>query len=137
MALIAFHGLRSAEIRALHLIDVRDGRLHMRERTLPLAQPVTKRLAAYLDYRNARWPNTANPHLFVTGRTAIGTSPLGSNWIWRTLGMSARAIRQDRILDEARASQGDVRRLCDLFDVTVRTAIRYAEVTADHPDLSG
>jgi hypothetical protein len=38
--------------------------------------------------------------------------------------MSAQAIREDRILDEAIAT-GDVRRICDLFGLTVEAALRY------------
>ncbi|MBW3576868.1 MAG: hypothetical protein KY462_03845 [Actinobacteria bacterium] len=76
-ALVAFHGLRSAELCRLHLTDSLDRRLHLDQRTIPLAAPVTVRVAAYLDHRNRRWPNTANPHLFVTSRSALGTGPAG------------------------------------------------------------
>ncbi|MFI6741237.1 hypothetical protein ACIBI9_50690 [Nonomuraea sp. NPDC050451] len=41
-----------------------------------------------------------------------------------TLGISAQALVEDRVLDEATAT-GDVRRICDLFDITVETALRY------------
>ena len=34
----------------------------------------------------------------------------------------------DRILDEAIATRGDVRRLADLFAITVKTAERYTRV---------
>jgi hypothetical protein len=64
-ALVAFHALASHELRDLRLADVHDGRLHLPERSVPLAQPVRARLRAYLDYRAERWPATANPHLFI------------------------------------------------------------------------
>jgi hypothetical protein len=37
-------------------------------------------------------------------------------WIWLTIGpdLSIAAIREDRILDEAHATGGDVRRMADL-----------------------
>jgi len=133
-ALIAFHGLRSQEIRPLKLTDLRDGRLYLPDRTIPLAEPVKTRLAAWLDYRNQRWPNTANPHLFVHYRTATGTGPVGGRWVGLTLGMSPDALRRDRILDEAEATSGDVRRLSDLFGITVKTALHYT-ATLSHPEL--
>ena len=34
-------------------------------------------------------------------------------------------MREDRILHEARATGGDVRRICDLFGLTVEAAVRY------------
>ena len=46
----------------------------------------------------------------------------------QTLGVSAQAVREDRILDEALATGGDIRRLCDLFGLTVGGAERYARV---------
>lgn len=125
-ALIAFHGLRPLEVRDLKLTDVRDGRLHLTDRTLPLAQPVKISIAAYLDYRHARWPNSINPHLFIHYLSAGGTDPVTSSWVNDHLGMSARAIRQDRIVDEAHATAGDLRRICDFFGVTMATAEHYA-----------
>jgi hypothetical protein len=95
---------------------------------------VCQRLAVWLDYRNTRWPNTANPHLFVHYRTATQTRPVGLHWLYLKLDSSVRAIREDRILDEVRASAGDLRRLCDLFGLSVKAAERYA-ATLDHPSL--
>jgi len=48
--------------------------------------------------------------------------------------MSAQAIREDRILHEAHATRGDIRRLCDLFGLSVSGAERYT-ATVDHIDL--
>ncbi|RFS85959.1 hypothetical protein D0T12_04790 [Actinomadura spongiicola] len=42
--------------------------------------------------------------------------------------MFAGAGCQDRIVDEALATGGDLRRLCDLFSVTIATAEHYAAV---------
>jgi hypothetical protein len=44
--------------------------------------------------------------------------------------MAAQAIREDRILYEARASGGDIRRICDLFGLSVAGAMRHT-TTAD------
>lgn len=134
-ALLAFHALRSGQLRALHLTDVRDGRLHLGDRVIPLADAVRVRLAAYLDYRNTCWPTTANPHLFIHLRSALGTTPVGSHWLSLKLGTAAKDIRTDRILDEVHATGGDIRRICDLFGLTVAGASRYT-VTLQHPDLT-
>jgi hypothetical protein len=133
-ALLAFHGLRSGQLCALRLTDLRDGRLHLGDRTILLASPVRQRLAAWLDYRNKRWPNTANPHLFIHYRTATQTRPVGVHWLHLKLGNPVRVIREDRILNEAHASAGDLRRLCDLFGLSVKAASRYT-ATLDHPSL--
>jgi len=51
------------------------------------------------------------------------------------LGTAARVIRTDRILDEVIATGGDLRRICDLFGMSVAGAKRYTAVL-DHPDLA-
>lgn len=79
-----------------------------------------------------RWPNTANPCLFVNHRTAIRTTPTHRTRIRNDLGLSAQAIGEDRILHEAVATGGDVRRLADLFGLTVGGAEWYVD-TDDEP----
>jgi hypothetical protein len=135
-ALIAFHGLRSGQLRRLRLTDVRDGRLHLDGRVIVLADPVRARLAAWLDHRAKRWPNTTNPHLFVHYRSAARAEPVGMRWVRLTIGagLTATAIREDRILNEAHASGGDARRLADLFGLSIQATTRYT-ATLDHPAL--
>jgi integrase len=138
VALIAFHGLRSGQLRRLRLTDVRDGRLHLDGRVIVLADPVRARLAAWLDHRAIRWPNTTNPHLFVHYRSAARAEPVGMRWVRLTIGagLTATAIREDRILNEAHASGGDARRLADLFGLSIQATTRYT-ATLDHPSLVG
>jgi hypothetical protein len=124
-ALVAFHAVRSGQLASLNLTDVRDGRLHLDGRVIPLAAPVRERLAAWLDERARRWPATVNPHLFINWYTAVRETPVSSPWISHTLDISPQAVREDRILDEALATGGDIRRLCDLFGLTVGGAERY------------
>lgn len=124
-ALFAFHALRTGHARQLQLTDVRDGRLHVAGNVIVLADPVRQRLNAWLAERARRWPNTINPHLFITNRTAVRTTPVCSVWISDKLGVLPRKIREDRILNEAIATGGDVRRLSDLFGISVMTAQRY------------
>ncbi len=134
-ALIAFHGLRAGQLLRLHLTDIRDGRLHLDGRTIVLADPVRVRVGSWLDHRDHRWPQTTNPHLFVHYRTASRTDPVGRRWIRLTLGMPPAAVREDRILDEALATGGDVRRLADLFGLSIQAGTRYT-ATLSHPDLT-
>jgi integrase len=123
-ALVAFHALRPKDICALALTDLRDGRLHLDGRTILLADPVRTSLTRWLDERTRRWPNTVNPHLFINLHTAVRTCPADPTWVSATIGVSAQAIREDRILHEA-ITTGDIRRLCDLFGLTVGGAERY------------
>ncbi len=124
-ALIAFHGLSVDTLRNLKLTDLRDHRLHLPDRTVVLAAPVTQRLTAYLAHRAAKWPATVNPHLFITMRTANRTQPASHRWIRLTLGIAPRELRDDRILHEAIATHGDARRLADLFGLSVPATRRY------------
>jgi integrase len=131
-ALAAFHAPRSGQLCALQLTDIRDAHLHLPERTVLLADPVQDRITRWLDHRNARWPLTRNPHLFINFQTSGRTSPVSQNWINDTLGISAQAIREDRILHEAQATGGDIRRVCDLFGLSVRGAQRYTDTLDTH-----
>ncbi|MYW90493.1 hypothetical protein [Amycolatopsis rubida] len=133
-ALVAFHALRPKDVCALQLTDLRDGRLHLDERTILLADPVRATIAAWLEERGRRWPHTINPYLFINQHTAVRTSQVDPNWISTTIGFSAQAIREDRILHEA-ITTGDVRRLCDLFGLTVGGAERYTHTGP--PDTMG
>ncbi|MFI9155399.1 hypothetical protein [Streptomyces sp. NPDC053367] len=135
-ALIIFHALTSGQLRGLETTDLRDGRLFLPNpnRTVLLAEPVRTRVAAYLDYRNHRWPRTANPHLFVSQITGCGVEPVSNVWINDVLGMSARRLREDRLLHEAEATGGDPRRICDLFGLSVGAALCYTG-TVDQPGL--
>lgn len=134
-ALAVFHGLRPAELRDLRLTDIRDGHLHLSDRTIPLADLAKDQLRAYLDHRYRHWPNSINPHLFIHYRCAGTLAPVRCQWVNDKLGMSAMAIRQDRIVDEAHATAGDLRRICDFFGVTMATAEHYA-TTLNHPGIT-
>ncbi|MDW6062968.1 hypothetical protein SAZ11_39370 [Streptomyces sp. FXJ1.4098] len=133
-ALAIFHALTSGQLRSLKTTDLRDGRLFLPNRTVLLADPVRTRLAACLDYRNRRWPRTANPHLFVSQTTGCGVEPVSHVWTNDVLGMPTSRLREDRLLHEADATGGDPRRICDLFGLSVGAALRYTG-TIDQPGL--
>jgi hypothetical protein len=135
-ALLAFHALTPGQLRRLKLTDLRDRRLHVDGRVIPIAEPVMTRLAAYLDHRTATWPNTANPHLFIHMRTALQLDPVGGRWLGLQLGTAARGIRADRIIHEVLATGGDLKRICVLFGLTAEGAAVYTAVL-NHADLDG
>ncbi|MBS1888782.1 MAG: hypothetical protein JSU06_16485 [Actinobacteria bacterium] len=136
VALVAFHALTSAQLRALLLTNVLDGRLRLGEREIPLADPVLVRLRSWLDLRARTWPATVNPHLFVSRRSAPRLIQVGRNFPWTRTNLKPQALREDRILAEIHATGGDVRRICDLFGMSVSAAMRYAG-TLDGIDSGG
>ncbi len=129
--LLIFHGLRPLQLRRLSVTDVIDGRLAIEGRKILLAPHARAALNGYLAYREQKWPKSGNPHLFINQATAGRLTPVTGKWINKVLGTSAQALREDRILDEAHASEGDARRLADLFGLTVNAAQRYT-ATVDH-----
>ena len=128
--------MRIWQISGLLLTDVHDGRLHVGEQVIPLAPPVHQRLSAYLDHRQRSWPTAINPHLFIHARSWDTTRPISPWWIRHQLGISGQQIRFDRILDEAHATGGDIRRIIDLFGLSVAGANRYI-VTVNRPQPAG
>ena len=70
-----------------------------------------------------------------TSVPAHHTRPVDSSWHTRLLGTPAQQIRQDRILDEAFATGGDLRQISDLFGLSVAQANIYAN-HAHHAALS-
>lgn len=136
VALAAYHGLTSLELRHLKTTDLRDGRLHLDGRTVLLAEPVRNRLATYLTFRNQSWPRSANPHLFLTFRSATRMNAPGYRWLKLKVDLvgGPGAVRVDRILDEVNASDGDLRQLMDMFGLSATTAGHYA-ASLDNPDL--
>lgn len=133
-SLIIFHALTSEELQTMLTTDLRDGRLFLQDRTVLLANEVRTRLEKYRGYRTNRWPRTANPHLFISQTTACGIGRFSHVWINDTLGMPARRLREDRLLNEAEATGGDPRRICDLFGLSVGAALRYTS-TVDQPGI--
>jgi hypothetical protein len=134
VALVAFHGLTARQIREILLTDVRDGRLTIDRREIPLAGPVRVRLRAYVDHRARRFPDTANPYLLVNRKSAPRTTPVNLRYPWHRYELAAKPLREDRILHEIHATGGDVRRICDLFGLSVKAAMRYT-AALEHPDL--
>jgi hypothetical protein len=136
VALIAFHGIRMAQLQRIELVDIIDGRLTVDGRVIPLADPVRERLTAWLDHRADRWPDTTNGYLFLNRRSAYRGVPVGDRWLRLAIGsdLTPRQLREDRILSEAHATGGDVRAIADLFGLSINASSRYA-YTLEHDDF--
>jgi hypothetical protein len=85
-------------------------------------------LTEWLDCRRARWPHTANPHLLISKRSALGLGPVSAPWIRELRGLPATLdrLRIDRQLEEALACDVDPLHLAAVFGLDSSTAIRYA-----------
>ncbi len=57
-------------------------------------------------------------------------------WINKVLGLRAQTVREDRIRNEVQATAGDVRRVCDMFGLSIDAALRYTD-TLNHSTSSG
>jgi len=131
VALAAVHAARPGAIRALHLddVDLANRRLTIAGRTRPLDELTHRVLVAWLDHRRRRWPNTANAHLLISARTAVGHGPVsapGINLMLRGLPATLERLRIDRQLEEALTHRADPLHLAVVFDLDESTAIRYA-----------
>lgn len=58
-----------------------------------------------------------------------------ASYVSRSIGITPRKIREDRILHDALASGGDARRLCDQFGLSIKAARRYTTLV-EHADLA-
>ncbi|MFD5271778.1 hypothetical protein [Streptomyces sp. NPDC058335] len=76
------------------------------------------------------WPNTANPHLLITQKTAVELGPTGKLWTTRAtrnLTATLERLRVDRQLGEALTHGADPFHLTLVFGIDEKTAIRYAD----------
>ncbi|MGW1412255.1 hypothetical protein [Streptomyces sp. NPDC002403] len=70
----------------------------------PLDDLTRRAVLHWLDHRRSRWPNTANPHLLITRKTAVELGPAGKLWTTRAtrnLTAALERLRVDRQLEEA------------------------------------
>ncbi|MCC3652614.1 hypothetical protein LIX60_14290 [Streptomyces sp. S07_1.15] len=142
LALVAIHALTPANLRRLQLrgLDRASGQLRVirpgRSDHIVFLDELTLGLATdWVIERSRLWPRTTNPHLLISRVTAasdgnpeITKYPLQATF--RRVGISASALRQDRILDEAHATADPVH-LMRLFGLAETTAVNY--VATAHP----
>ena len=58
-------------------------------------------------------------------KSAFHEGPVNNAFLRYQLGMTPLSIRQDRILEEVIASNGDLRRIIDLFGLSPAGGVRY------------
>ncbi|BEL12833.1 hypothetical protein Q0Z83_110240 [Actinoplanes sichuanensis] len=132
VALIGVHALRPHQVRDLMLdqVDLPNQRIDLGAGRRLLDPFTATALTGYLDYRHERWPDTGNPHLLLTRRTAHERGPVSAYWLTRLfdgLPATAAQLREDRILEEARAADGDPLHIAAMFGLTAKPALRYAK----------
>ncbi|WP_328512752.1 hypothetical protein OG842_43115 (plasmid) [Streptomyces sp. NBC_00376] len=129
-------------------VDLGNRRITVDGHVRPLDDLTCRAVLDWLDYRRSRWPNTANPHLLITQKTAVELGPAGKLWTTRAtrnLTATLERLRVDRQLEEALTHGADPLHLALVFGIDEKTAIRYAdsarallEQTAEHsPSPSG
>jgi hypothetical protein len=117
------------------LTDIVDGRLIIDGRSISLAAPVRTRLTARLDHRARARPNTPKPHLLVNRRTAPRPVPVGHKFPWLHTTLRTQALARRTHPQREPAIGGDIRRICDLFGLSVEGTTRYLR-TVEHSDLT-
>ncbi|HEV8279278.1 MAG TPA: site-specific integrase [Streptosporangiaceae bacterium] len=130
IALAAVHAARPKAIRELSLddIDLPNRRITIAGHRQPLGELTRHALLAWLEYRRATWPDTANRYVLVTRISALGTGPVSPDYLdkHQLRGISLEHIRRDRILHEALASGGDPLHLTLVFNIDPTNAMAYA-----------
>jgi integrase len=135
LVLAAVQAVRPGVIRALQLddVDVAARRLRLAGHDRPMGELTSNVMREWLEYRQQRWPHTANPHLLVSKETALHHGPVSHRFILNLRGLPAtlERLRIDCQLAEAMATGFDPLHLAQVFGISEQTAIRYA-VNAQH-----
>jgi hypothetical protein len=111
----------------------------------PLDDLTHRAVLDWLDHRRRRRPNTANPHLLITQKTAVELGPAGKLWTTRAtrnLTATLERLRVGRQLEEALTHGADPLHLALVLGIDEKTAIRYADSArallgqeAEHPTV--
>jgi hypothetical protein len=136
IALAGVHALLPGQIRHFRLdqADLPGRRLDPSGLDRPLDDFTANAIRSYLEFRNQRWPATTSPYLLVTRKTAHTGEPVSRFWMNRlfsSLPVTARQLRDDRIVEEALAGRSDPLHLAAVFGFGPRTGLRYAEAARD------
>ena len=130
IALAAVHAARPKAIRELTLddIDLPSRRITIAGHRQPLGELTRNALLAWLGYRRATWPDTANRHVLVSRISALGSEPVSADFLdkHQLRGLSLEHIRRDRILQEALATGADPLHLALVFNIDHTNAMAYA-----------
>jgi len=130
IALAAVHVARPQAIRELTLddIDLPSRRITLAGHRQRLGELTRNALLAWLGYRRATWPDTANRHVLLSRISALGTRPVSPDYLdkHQPRGISLDHIRRDRILQEALATGADPLHLALVFNIDHTNAMAYA-----------
>lgn len=132
LVLAAGHAARSGAIRRLQIddLDIGNRRLTIDGHTRALDDLTRQVTLDWLEFRRQRWPDTANLHLLINKQTALGTGPIGKSSVAGPAlhGQTAtlERLRMDRQLEEALVHGADALHLAEVFGLSEKTAIRYA-----------
>ena len=132
LALVGVHALGPRQVRLLTLeqLDLPNTRLDIGGATRTMDPFTADAIGQYLAYRHTRWPRTGNPHLLVTRRTAHDQAAVSEFWLsslLRHLPVNLRQLREDRILDEAQATDADPLHLSAMFGLGAQAGLRYTQ----------
>lgn len=133
VALAAVHAARTSTIRHLMLddLDLPNQRITLAGHNQRLGELPLNALRAWLRHRRATWPHSPNRYVLICGRTALGTKPVTHPYIhsrMRALSVGVDRIRRDRILHEALTSGADPLHLSLVFNLSLSTTSRYADM---------
>ena len=130
IALAAVHAAHPKAIRELTLddIDLPNRRITLAGHRQPLGDLTRNALLAWLGYRRATWPDTANRHVLVSRISALGSKPVSADFLdkHQLRGICLERIRRDRILHEALAAGADPLHLSLVFNIDHTNAMAYA-----------
>lgn len=143
VAWVAIYALLPGQLTHLRRTDLdrSNGQLRLRrtrrmDHVIYLDGFTLRLVTAWEAQRHRRWPDSSNPHFFVTRNTAVDDSgpPISAGVVqtlFQRVGLPAGRLRVDRIVDEARHSADPVR-LMELFGLSHLSATNY--VLSAHPD---
>lgn len=121
---------RPGAIRALQIddVDLDSRRLRLAGTHRPMGELTRRVLREWLEYRQRRWPHTANPHLLISKESALRHGPVSTAYLTSLRGLPAtlERLRIDCQLTEAIATGFDPLHLAEVFGISEQTAIRYA-----------
>ncbi|HUY50688.1 MAG TPA: hypothetical protein VMV92_34110 [Streptosporangiaceae bacterium] len=124
------HAARPGAIRALQLddADLDSRRLRLAGTDRPMGELTCKVVREWLEYRQHRWPHTANPHLLLSKESALHHGPVSTPTSSASAGCPPRWSGCGSTASSPKpwATGFDPLHLAEVFGISEHTAIRYA-----------